>query len=101
MKDGSIYLLCGLSLIVISSFMFYSSFHTIDLSYNIIRLEKAYTLPNMYDYTLGGQIVDYELAYTNATATVFFSYFSSLLGMFLLGLGFSKCKYYKKGKVHR
>lgn len=101
MKDSSIYLLCGLSLMVISSFMFYSSFHTIDLSYNIIRLEKAYELPNMYYYTLGGQIVDYELAYTNATGIAFFSYFTSLLGMFLLGLGFSKCEYYKKGKTNK
>jgi len=101
MKDSSIYLLCGLSLMVISSFMFYSSFHAIDLSYNIIRLEKEYSLPNMYDYTLGGQIVDYEIAYTTATGTAFFSYFMSLFGMFLIGLGFSKCEYYKKGNTNK
>lgn len=99
MKDESVYLLSGIAILVLSLFMFLSSTHTIDLSYNIIRLEKAYSLPNMYDETLGHQYVDYEQAYINATGTLMISFFLSLVGSGLIGFSQRKIIDYKKAKV--
>lgn len=101
MQERELFLVSGLLMITVALFLFLSSTHTIDLSYNVIRLEKAYSLPNMYDMTLGGQFVDYEQAYINATNSLFFGFFIMMFGCILFGIGLRQTDSYKKDKKKR
>lgn len=76
----------GIIVFILGTALFFSGFHNIDLSQNLMRLEYEHDTTYI-DETIGNRMISMEQAYVSGIRFLYLSFFSFLISLILIIIG--------------